>query len=73
MYDFDKPEWAEAKEKLGLKDTNLPYLNDGDVALSEISEIMKHIASKYKPDLLGQIEIEKAEVGINELKINKLQ
>ena len=32
---------------------NLPYLIDGDFTLTETAAIMKYIARKWKPELLG--------------------
>ncbi len=37
---------------------NLPYLIDGDVYLTETTAIMKYIAHKWKPSLLGLTSVE---------------
>lgn len=34
--DFDRSEWLNEKETLGLDFPNLPYLLDGDVKLSQV-------------------------------------
>ena len=39
---------------------NLPYLIDGDVNLTETAAIMKYIAHKWKPELLGSNSAEYA-------------
>lgn len=33
---------------------NLPYLEDGDIRISEHDAILRYIARKYKPELLGK-------------------
>ena len=38
---------------MGLRFPNLPYLLDGDLKLTETNAIMKYIAHKYGPQLLG--------------------
>ena len=42
------------KDTLGLQFPNLPYFLDGDLKLTETNAIMKYIAAKYGPDLLGK-------------------
>ena len=51
--DFDRSAWLNVKSTLGLPFPNLPYLIDGDLKLTETNAIMKYIASKYGPELLG--------------------
>ena len=51
--DFDRSCWLEKKDKLGLKFPNLPYFIDGEARLTETGAIMKFIANKYGPELLG--------------------
>ena len=50
---WDRSEWTDVKETLGLEYPNLPYLIDGETKLTETVAIMKYIAKKYKPELLG--------------------
>ena len=49
----DRTQWTDAKFLLGLEYPNLPYLIDGDTKLTETKAIMKYIAKKWKPELLG--------------------
>lgn len=51
--DFSKSDWTNEKNSLGLGFPNLPYLIDGDLKLTESKSIMKYVASRYEPDLLG--------------------
>ena len=60
--DFDRSCWFNVKETLGLTFPNLPYYIDGDLKLTETNAIMKYIASKYGPQLLGTTPIEIAQV-----------
>lgn len=48
------------KQTLGLEFPNLPYLLDGDTKITETKAIMKYIAKKYNPSLLG---LSSAELG----------
>ena len=52
--DFDKSEWENEKNTLGLEYPNLPYLIDGEVRLTETVAIMRYVAKKYDPSLLGR-------------------
>ena len=52
--DFDRSQWTNVKDSLGLQFPNLPYMIDGNVKLSETYSIMKYIASKHGPELLGR-------------------
>ena len=51
-------EWYDQKYKLGLPFSNLPYYIDGDVKLTESKSIMKYIAKKHNPKLLGRDAVE---------------
>ena len=51
--DFDRSAWMNVKDTLGLVFPNLPYIIDGNVKLSETYAIMKYIAAKFGPQLLG--------------------
>ena len=50
---FDKSCWFGVKPSMPHQYPNLPYLIDGDVNLTETAAIMKYIAHKWKPSLLG--------------------
>ena len=52
--DFDRSTWLNVKDTLGLQFPNLPYFLDGELKLTETNAIMKYIAAKYGPDLLGK-------------------
>ena len=52
--DFHRGQWENAKESLGLRFPNLPYLIDGHVKLSDANTIMKYLANKFGPYLLGE-------------------
>ncbi|CAJ0956965.1 unnamed protein product [Ranitomeya imitator] len=45
--DYDKSQWLDEKEKLGLDFPNLPYLFDGDIKLTQSNTIMRYIARKH--------------------------
>ena len=51
--DFDRSNWLNEKENLGLDFPNLPYLIDEDYRMTESLAIMKYVAAKWKPELLG--------------------
>lgn len=51
--DFDRSDWLNVKQTLGFEYPNLPYLIDGQTKITETAAIMKYIARKYKPELLG--------------------
>eukprot|EP00922_Rhytidocystis_sp_ex-Travisia-forbesii_P022437 GHVS01032847.1.p1 GENE.GHVS01032847.1~~GHVS01032847.1.p1 ORF type:complete len:235 (-),score=26.39 GHVS01032847.1:102-806(-) len=50
---WDRREWTDVKFKLGFDLPNLPWLVDGSLKLTESTAILRHIARKYKPELLG--------------------
>ena len=55
---WDMSDWTNEKETLGYEYPNLPYLQDGDVRITETAAIMKYVAKKYKPELLGRTAAE---------------
>ena len=57
---YSRDQWLQEKYNLGLDFPNLPYLIDGDVALTETIAIHKYIASKWGPQLLGRDVTERA-------------
>ena len=57
---WDRSEWLNEKEHLGMEFPNLPYLFDENVKITETLAIMQYIAKKWKPELLGR---NAAEVG----------
>ena len=52
--EFDRSEWLDVKFTLGYEFPNLPYLQDGDLKLTETSAIMSYLCDKYNSDLLGK-------------------
>ncbi len=51
---YQSPEqWQEDKFNLGLDYPNLPYLIDGPVKMCESMAILRYVAEKWRPDLLG--------------------
>lgn len=52
--EYDRSDWLNEKFNLGLPLPNLPYLIDEDARLTETVAIMKYIAGKWKPELLGK-------------------
>ncbi|XP_068125629.1 glutathione S-transferase Mu 1-like isoform X2 [Hyperolius riggenbachi] len=65
--DYDKSEWLDEKEKLGLDFPNLPYLIDGDVKLTQSNTILRYIARKH--GLCGETESEKNNVSLLENQV----
>jgi glutathione S-transferase len=51
--DFSRECWVSVKQSLGLAFPDLPYFIDADVKLTESSAIIRHVARKYGPGLLG--------------------
>ncbi|KAL7985207.1 hypothetical protein Chor_003777 [Crotalus horridus] len=45
--DYDKSQWIDEKEKLGLDFPNLPYLIDGKTKLTQSNAIIRYIARKH--------------------------
>ena len=58
--DFHRGQWENVKESLGLRFPNLPYLIDGHIKLTDANTIMRYLANKFGPHLLGETA---AEVG----------
>ena len=52
--DFSRQQWFDAKNHLGLAFPNLPYMIDGTNAITETLAIMKYVANKNGPELLGK-------------------
>ena len=52
----------EKKDSLGLQFPNLPYYLDGTMKVTEPMPIMKYIAYKYGPELLGNSPAKIAQV-----------
>lgn len=51
---YDKSAWLKAKYSLGFDYPNLPYIQDGDFRLTELSAICKYLCMKHKPEMLGK-------------------
>jgi len=51
--DLDRSMWTDIKFNLGMDFPNLPHLFDEDYKITETCAIMKYIAAKWKPELLG--------------------
>ncbi|KAM9321638.1 glutathione S-transferase Mu 4 [Gastrophryne carolinensis] len=62
--DYDRSQWLNEKEKLGLDFPNLPYLIDGDVKLTQSNTILRYIARKH--GLCGVSEDEKNKISLIE-------
>ena len=69
----DRPAWLTVKDTLGMQFPNLPYLFDGELKLSEPVAIMKYIAAKYQPALLGSNPTEIAKVEMVATQVRELQ
>uniref|UniRef100_A0A672UXA4 Glutathione S-transferase n=1 Tax=Strigops habroptila TaxID=2489341 RepID=A0A672UXA4_STRHB len=54
--DYDKSQWINEKEKLGLDFPNLPYFIDGNVKLTQSNAILRYIARKH--NMCGETEEE---------------
>ena len=54
-YSFETaPLWfGDHKQSLGIEMPNMPYMIDGEQRFSESNAMMRHIARKFKPELLG--------------------
>lgn len=58
--EFDRSDWTNVKDTLGLAFPNLPYWIDGDVKISETFAIFYYIAATYAPSYLGNTIEDKA-------------
>ena len=52
--EFSNKEWLDVKHTLGYDFPNLPYLKDGLTYLTETVAILKYIARKFDPSLIGK-------------------
>jgi len=68
--DFDRSDWLNDKEKLGLCFPNLPYYIDGDIKITQSAAIIRHIARKNK--LEGTSEEERVRVDMFEHQLYDL-
>ena len=69
----DRPAWLAVKDTMGMQFPNLPYLFDGDLKLSEPVAIMKYLAAKHGPSLLGDSPTEIAQVEMVANQVRELQ
>ncbi|NXY22761.1 GSTM3 transferase, partial [Atrichornis clamosus] len=65
--DYDKSQWINEKEKLGLDFPNLPYFIDGPTKLTQSNAILRYIARKH--NLCGETEEETLRVDMLENQI----
>uniref|UniRef100_A0A8C2TA07 Glutathione S-transferase n=1 Tax=Coturnix japonica TaxID=93934 RepID=A0A8C2TA07_COTJA len=64
---YDKSQWINEKEKLGLDFPNLPYYIDGDVKLTQSNAILRYIARKH--NMCGDTEQERQRVDVLENQV----
>jgi len=65
--DYDRSEWLNEKQTLGLDFPNLPYYLDGDVKLTQTLAILRYLARKNKLD--GQTEEERLRAELAEQQL----
>ncbi|XP_039393633.1 glutathione S-transferase 2-like [Mauremys reevesii] len=65
--DYDRSQWTNEKEKLGLDFPNLPYLIDGQTKLTQSNAILRYIARKHK--MAGESEEEMQRVDMLENQV----
>lgn len=70
---FDRSSWFGVKPTMPHAFPNLPYLIDGAVTLTETAAIMKYIAHKWKPALLGTTAAEFATAEMLSYHLGKLK
>ena len=67
----DPDKWfKDAKPFLPVATPNVPYLMDGDICLMEHDAILRYIARKWKPEMLG---ISDKEIAIVEMFFAKVK
>ena len=71
--DYDRSSWLDAKNTLGLEYPNLPYLIDGETKLSETKAIMRYIAKKWRPALLGSSAAEMGRIEMLSAHVDTLK
>merc|ERR1711879_312665 len=59
---YSREDWLGVKNSLGFDFPNLPYLIDGDLKLTQSNAILRHIARKANPTLLGKDLKEQAQI-----------
>ena len=50
---WDRSEWTDVKDSMGMDFPNLPYLEFGDYKVSETVAIHRYIAAKFAPETCG--------------------
>ncbi|NXC38335.1 GSTM1 transferase, partial [Penelope pileata] len=65
--DYDKSQWINEKEKLGLDFPNLPYFIDGSTKLTQSNAILRYIARKH--NMCGETEEEQLRVDMLENQV----
>ena len=71
--EFDRKEWLSVKETLGFEYPNLPYLIDGETKITESRAIMKYIARKWRPALVGTTSAEMARIEMLDQHVSTLK
>jgi len=65
--DFDGSSWFNEKFTLGLDFPNLPYYIDGDIKITQMNAIIRHVARKN--NLVGETEAERVRVEMLEQQL----
>ena len=71
--EWSHDQWRSVKPNMPHAYPNLPYLIDGDFTLTETAAIMKYIARKWKPELLGTTPAEYATAEMMEFHVADLK
>ena len=71
--DFSRESWMSVKPTMGLDFPNLPYFIDGDFKITETLAILKYVADKWKPELLGKDAQHRAMVNMAAFKVHELK
>ena len=58
LYTNDDDWFVRDKSSLSTLLPNLPYIKDGDLILTEHDAIVRYLARKFKPELLGSNDAE---------------